>query len=589
MLFDVPLMTPVFSNQTCIVLILITVGVGVLLGQTRQNSELAKSALGSRWDYISLGLIAALLVGGALRFYGLDFGLPDAYHPDELRKAHSLHKMKLRHTLNPNFNLHPPLLLYLSWGVSKTVYYLGFFPESGIVRNMFAGRIVSAVVGTASIYLVYLIGGKLSSRFSGLIAAVLVAVSPLHVTNSRYMKEDALFLFFVLACALAILKCVEERKTKYLYLGGLLAGFALGSKYTGLVSIVIVLSAPWLVSQRLSLKPDMVLLKHLVPALLLMPIGFLLTVPYVVVDPHQLAHLAGGFGKESRHAMGGHMGISIDPWSQLWMYHLSRSLIPGLTLVPVLIALIGVGMCFRRLESKGLFLVGLLLLFYLPAEWARSKPPPQPDRYVLACVPFFALLVGECLFSLRRIITTRGLQWLAVSMIVALPFFRTMQLATEVRLDTRKQMTRWLAENLPAGSKILTAGGTVYLARVPLKFRSKTLRSVIQKEGQAAKDGQEASARDDRALVVKLRESQYDYLLTSSFTVSRFSTGDERSLAAKTTMEEIAKNFRLAKEAVPRYGSYGFHNPTLRLFSLKERPPTERAALAEEEISKPGP
>lgn len=579
---DFHLMTPIFSNQTCVVLIFITVGVGLLLGHTSSNNEAARPALIGRWDLLSLGLIAVLLIGGAIRFYGLDFGLPEAYHPDELRKAHSLHKMKLRHTLNPNFNLHPPLLLYLSWGVSKIVYYLGFYPESGIVRNMFAGRIVSAIAGTASIYLVYLVGRQLSSRATGLIAAMLLAVTPLHVTNSRYMKEDTLFLFFVLACTLAILKCAKERKATYLYLGGFLAGLAFGSKYTGLVSVAIVLSAPWLISQRLSLKPDMHLLKHLVPALVLMPIGFLLTVPYVMADPHQLVYLVGGFGKESRHAMGGHMGLSIDPWSQLWMYHFSRSLIPGLTLAPVIIALVGIGICFRRFETKGLFLVGLLLLFYLPAEWARSKPPPQPDRYVLACVPFLALLVGECLSSLRRIMTTRGLQWVAISMIVALPFFRTLQLATEVRLDTRKQMTRWLAENLPAGSKILTAGGTVYLARVPLKFRSKTLRSVIQKD-------QEAIKQDKSVLVAKLRESQYDYLLTSSFTANRFSAGDERSLAAKTTMEEISKNFRLAKEAVPRYGSYGFHNPTLRLFSLKERPPTERAALAEGEISKSGP
>ncbi|MFN8390251.1 MAG: glycosyltransferase family 39 protein [Bdellovibrionota bacterium] len=512
-------------------------------------------------------LTVALTLGGALRFYGLDFGLPNAYHPDELQKANFLRKMMSAHRLDPHFSLQPPLLLYLSWIVSNTLEWLQLFTENTIVRNLFAGRFVNACFGTFSIYLVYAIGKRISAPFTGAFAALLLAVFPLHVTNSRYMKEDALFLTFVLACVLAVLKFVDEKKLRYLYLAGLLAGFAFGSKYTGIVSFAIVLMAAWLPREKFSFIPNWRVLGHACCALLFMALGFLLTVPYVFGNFEGLRQIFEGFGAESRHAMRGHLGLVIDPWSQLWMYHFSRSILPGVQLVPALAALLGAGYALRKWEPKLLWIVALMFMFYLPAEWARSKPPPQPDRYVLACVPFMAILAAELVRQLSFHIRTTTVAALCVAFL-AFPLTRTLFLASELRDDTRKQMTEWMAENLPPGSRILLAGGTTYLPRVPMKFKADSARKFV--------------GRDKTHIARSLRDSGYDYFLTTSFNDGRFSVDTGKDSRVRDAFKRIDKAFPLAAQAKPKWGSYGFHNPTISLYSLKQskgaEQPSESAA-----------
>ncbi len=562
---------PMIWNVAHCTLIILCLTAGALFarrlnGAGQQSLDLSKRAA-------LLLVSSSILLGAALRIYGVDFGLPTGYHPDELQKAHFLRRMMARESLDPQFALQPPFLLYLSWGVSSVLKLCGFYPHSALVRNLLAGRVVNALCGVVSIYLVYAIGRRFSGRCTGVIAAFLLAVCPIHVTNSRYMKEDVLFLTFVLACVLAVFAYLEQKKLRYIYAAGLLAGFAFGSKYTGVVSFVIVLSAPWLISDRFRLKPDWRALCHSIAALFLMPLGFVLAVPYVLQNPLGILQTVEGLQSESRHAMRGHMGLSIDPWSQLWMFHFSRSIIPGLGILPVAAALIAAGVFLCRWKSKELFFVGLILLFYLPAEWARSKPPPQPDRYIIACIPFLALLAAEFIRIFYPLLQRRcsGLNFAVVKSLgdsawvpqlalgvclIILPLTRSLQLASEIRNDTRKQMTRWMADNLIPGAKIVTVGGTTYLSRVPLKFVSVPIRRVIDD--------------DNASLVDQLRSSHFDYLLTTDLAGKRFSVQNIRRKNRSHASDEIRQNFKLVKEIAPKYGSYGFHNPTLRLYALHE-------------------
>jgi 4-amino-4-deoxy-L-arabinose transferase-like glycosyltransferase len=75
---------------------------------------------------------------------------------------------------------------------------------------LYSGRAVSAVAGILSVYLVFLLGRRLISSPTGLLAAALLTFMPLHVTCSRYMKEDSLFTMFVWL-AVAMLKELTKR------------------------------------------------------------------------------------------------------------------------------------------------------------------------------------------------------------------------------------------------------------------------------------------------------------------------------------------------------------------------------------------
>ena len=514
-------------------------------------------------------LFVVMVSGFSLRLWGFDFGLPSAYHPDELLKAHFLKNMISKNTINPDFNLQPPLLLYLTWGMARVFDFLGVDFGNSITRNLAAGRFVSVLLGTATIPLLWAIGRRIISPAGGLIAASVLALSPLHVTNSRYMKEDALFLFFVLGCVLAVIKCAQEKRPFYYYLAGALAGFSVGSKYTGIVSTVIVASMPWLLSPSLSFRPDFRWLLRAPFALALIPICFMLTAPYTIGDSAQLLDIFEGFKSESRHAMRGHMKMVITPWSQLWMFHLSRSLIPGAGFLVVVLAAFGAGVALRRLETLALFVVGCVLLFYLPAEWANSKPPPQPDRYVLPCVPFVALLAAfavlwlsekSVVFSAENsrfsgFLSRHSVAFTLVALMLISNGLTTVRLSSEITNDTRKQMTTWMENNLPDGARVLTAGGTTYLPHIPRKFVSASLRKVLGSE--------------DDHIVDRLRQSRYGFLIVSVPMSSQFSTESSEPTTRRKAMEEIEEGFPKLVEIRSPSGQYGFHNPTLKIFDLR--------------------
>lgn len=507
------------------------------------------------WPVILL-LFLVIIGGAALRLYGLRFGLPDNFHPDEVPKVNAIERMITYGDFNPRYFLHPSLLLYSTYFVSIFVDWFGVY---GTWReNAFlAGRIVSLIAGTASIGLVYLIGRRLYSAGVGLMAAAFLAVFPLHVTCSRYLKEDALLLLMVLLCVWALLKAVYEDRVVFLLLAGVFAGFACGVKYTGLLTFGIIGLAPWLKSR--TLVPDPRFMLWGIVAACLVPLAFLLTTPYALLDS---AAFLRDFESERKHAARGHT-TPVTPWSKYWTYHLYYSIMPGIGLFVTVLSMIAIGLFIWRRKVEDLLVIALVVLFYLPAEGINSKPAPQPERYIFCILPFLALAAGELLrtlYSWRLPLLAALLFFTALVM----PLTRTVQLASEIKDDTRKQMGRWIEENLPHGSRI-------YLD--------------WKRYAPSVSEEQFELTFIPRAKIIKklelndLRNSGRDYLVLSSLFYDRYFSHRASPPAIRQLFRQIFSVFPILKEIAPKHGTYGFHNPTLTLFSLREE---DRAVLEEE-------
>lgn len=550
-------------NLFCLTFILLSLIAGACLEWRRPKQVVVDAAV----DKLRLGrkfvLLLCALVGFslALRFYGLSWGLPNPYHPDEFEEAGFLRNMMRNSTIDPHYSQQPPLVLYLAWPFSHLLEQVGYFTDNLLVRNVLAGRIVNSLAGSFAVLLTFFLGLRVAGKQVGLIAALLLAVSPLAVTNSRYMKQDSLLLLFVVACALAVLKAAQEKRPFWLYVGGVCAGLAAASKYSGAACIAILCSYPFLLKTEFSLRLDWKALKHLALAILLAVAAFIAAMPYVVFSAENFAALLRGIELESIHARSGHHGYAVDAWSQLWMFHFSRSLLPSIDVLATLAALIGAGIMIKRRYLPGLWVLAVLLCFYLPAEMAWSKPPPQPDRYVLACLPFLGILSGLGIKELKRFISP-PLVYALTALMLLLPAIRTLGLASELTYDTRAQMGDWLAANLEAGSKVVVAGGAAYLPRVPAKFQSIPARKVIGKDKSRA--------------VEELRASGADYLLISDFSAGRFDLQTLPAIAENArkkrqfeALERIDRELPLLTRIEPKWGSYGFHNPTLSLYKLK--------------------
>src|SRR5262249_22772550 len=87
----------------------------------------------------------------------------------------------------------------------------------------------------------------------GLIAAGLVAISPLHVHNSTLVTTDIWVAIFSTLILLYCAKLFQKSETKYYFVSGIFVGLGTASKYPGVVfSSAVVLAH--LVSQGLLLR-----------------------------------------------------------------------------------------------------------------------------------------------------------------------------------------------------------------------------------------------------------------------------------------------------------------------------------------------
>lgn len=505
------------------------------------------------FDLFSIAALIVMLLGGVLRFYDLDFGLPSNFHPDEVPKVNAVMRMVSQDTLNPQYFLHPSLLLYSTYFMNTLFHVFGMTGEFRDTAFL-AGRTVSALAGTVSIYLTYIIGRRLFTKTEGLIASMLLAVFPLHVTCSRYLKEDALLTFFILAAVVAVLKAVQEDKRSFLLFAGLMAGFSAGVKYSGALSVMIIAGAPWLKSR--SILPDRRYFFFAILALILVIAGFIISTPYSVLDSSKFLR---DFNSERSHMLRGHT-LQITAWSQYWMYHIKRSIMPGMTFLPTIAALAGLGVLLARRRLSDLYLVALFLLYYLPAEYVKAKPAPQPERYILPCLPFLAVAGAELLRILWQS-RFRIVHPVLLILMLSLPAWRSVELASEIGNDTRDRMAAWMIDNIPHGSKI-------YLDWKPYEprfFNNEFEVTYMPRANIFAKLHPDS-----------LKDSGQEYLLLSSLWYDRYFSQPRSDKNVRERIKELFRTLPQVKTFKPRFGTYGFHNPTVTLFSLKELSINER-------------
>ena len=191
----------------------------------------------------------------------------------------------------------------------------------------------------------------------------------------------------------------------------------------------------------------------------------------------------------------------------------------------------------------------------MPAEFVKAKPAPQPERYILPCLPFLAIALSAWLNSLRG----RGWRNLAVTgclaALVIAPLVRAMSLASEIKNDTRDQMAMWMRENLPPGAKVLMD----WSPYCPRFYDNSFTIEYIPRAHIIPK-----------LAVSHLKEAQADYLILSSLFYDRYFKQPESNPILRQRIREVFDRIPVVMQMVPESGTYGFHNPVLTLFSLKK-------------------
>src|SRR6188474_3156113 len=151
-----------------------------------------------RRDYVLWALAGLTALGLAVRFASLGV---QSYHHDEVITAARVIPGSFSEMLGQveASESNPPLYYVLAWGWAK-VFGTG---EVGL-------RSLTALFGAATVPVAFLIGRELANARAGLIAAALVAVSPMLIWYSQEARSYALLVFFG---AVALLFLVRALRT----------------------------------------------------------------------------------------------------------------------------------------------------------------------------------------------------------------------------------------------------------------------------------------------------------------------------------------------------------------------------------------
>ncbi|MCD4690065.1 glycosyltransferase family 39 protein [bacterium] len=94
---------------------------------------------------------------------------------------------------------------------------------SAVSRSEGGLRAISALFGTATVPLVYLLGAATVDRKTGVMAALLAAVSPFLIWYSQELRNYAMLIFFAAAATLAVWHIVSSRAGPWLGYGAAIA------------------------------------------------------------------------------------------------------------------------------------------------------------------------------------------------------------------------------------------------------------------------------------------------------------------------------------------------------------------------------
>ena len=190
-------------------------------------------------------LCALLLfaIAAGLRFYELDWGLPDGMATvDERivwppRLTAFVRRGFTFETLVTSRLVYPPAVGYLmglTFWVGTHLGIVDALPVAQGFGGIFLGRIITAVLDLATVPLTGLLAARLYSEREGWIAAALLAVCPLAVGQAHYLSVDPISATVVPIVGLGAVALQRTATARRAVLAGVACGIAFGVKYNAL-------------------------------------------------------------------------------------------------------------------------------------------------------------------------------------------------------------------------------------------------------------------------------------------------------------------------------------------------------------------
>ena len=454
---------------------------------------------------IALGLALILLIGAALRFYGLNWDQKHHLHPDEraivafvvpkigmppLREWPEFFNPLLvgeateerpnffdpqTSPLNPRFFAYGSLPLYLLRLVANLLSLLAplsrlltSWPSLAEALTTFGrpsdcdyltilGRVLAALAGTANIYLTYLVGKRAYSHRVGLLAATLSTFTVFEIQVSHFFAVDIFLNLFVLLVLYFALGLAQGGGKGEAALFGASLGWALATKVSA-APLGLVLLCAFAIRGRLGKgggwreESCLVLL-----IFLCLNLAFFFAQPYAILDWDSFWARVVAEGGMVR-------GIRDYPYTRQYagtapfLYQVSQTTLWAMGLPLGVVAwgglLFALWRGFRHRQPSEILLLAWVVPYFLIAGSFYVKFL----RYMLPLFPFLCIMGAKMLLSLREWFTGRAARsaWqiipgsvVALSLLYSLAF-----VSIYSRPHSRLQASEWIYRNLSPGSTL---------------------------------------------------------------------------------------------------------------------------------------
>lgn len=430
----------------------------------------------SRGGFILLAILIAALL---LRLTTIDFGLPALNDPDELMFELGALRMLRGPTLNPGWFGHPATTtIYVlalidigafaaAWlsGHAASIKAFGALVYADPSWIILPGRVAMAVFAIGTIILVWRIARRTVGESAGLVAAAVLAASPVHVTYSQIIRSDMMACFFMLLCVDAAIRIAERGERRAYLQAALWWGVSVATKWPFALSGLALAGATVVAVRdgRIARNRGLFLLA----GACVVAIGVLVaTSPFLLLDHATV--LRNLRGERQAH----HLGATSEGfwWNLRW--YAAGPILRGLGWGGLILAAWGGWRLARHRALSGaiLPLAGAIVLL-LSAQhlvW---------ERWALPLLSLAAILAGVGFADIARVLDARvskRIGYAALAVILALvivPKIGGIHADDRARAtDTRQLAADWARHHVAPGSTVLVEHFAFDLLREPWRF-----------------------------------------------------------------------------------------------------------------------
>ena len=542
----------------------------------------------SNWVLVFLGIILACAL--VVRVWGIDF---PRYHWDEGTNFDSVFYASYNNLALPTY-VHGTFFQYGLLGIWYTFLLVqGLVPDTVILLDTYfhnpipflvLARLWVAIMSTANVLVVYVLGKRLYGTAVGLLSALFLAFEFLHVSESHYARGHVVATFFATLAVYFSARILSDARMRNYVLAGICIGLGTAMQYSVLLTVIPLVVAHWAklhAERRHAPWREWVLNRSLLMGLDTAAVAFFIVTPYALIN---FPFYAGEMKWFLTQAVS-HTWVSAEG-QPVFLFYLTEHLKNGIGLGLEMIALVGVIYAMLRREPRD----WVLLAFPIPLFITLAKGE-NFARYALLLLPFLSIWAARFLWWISEKLKARVSDlWRYVGLGLVALLCVIPSILNSVRWDywltqpdTRVLGTQWILANVPNDATMILEGADVLgppvpttLALLEQAIKNEPVNTVGHVYLQAIRKNQRKDIGYRAEMIFRLDErhisgifqgkienaSYYtergiDYLVTSEWMIR--DSGDQYASAFRASLDTLYEPIKIFTPTVPfRFDPYAW-------------------------------